>query len=642
MKTVIFDTETNGIKDYTKFHVGVFKDVKTKEVFIFRRVHEDASQLINFLRTVTGVIGHNLNYDLRVIQHFTGLDLWHLVTSGNAVDTLVVSRLVNYNQPGGHSLEAWGERFGMPKDTFSDFSEYSQELENRCIQDVLLTERLYNTLRVYLEDTLWKPSINLEHLTNNLCRVLEDTGFTFDKPKAEELRDELQNKVDHLLFLFNSIFPPKFVPDRVIEPKVTKSGALHSKDFRWMKDEVKDLSTFAAGVPFTLGEWIPFNPSSPSQIVERLNRAGWRPFDKTKGHIEAERNRGKGSKEARKANTEALEHYRVYGWKVSQENLETLSPDAPDDAKRLAEYLLLKSRLDDLKEWLGLWNEKTGRIHGNFNHIGSWTGRKSHSRPNMANIPALINRKGNEQPYGAAFRSLWTASKGRCLIGTDAEGIQLRLFAHYCNDEKLIKAIEEGKKENKTDIHSLNMGVLNTIYTLRGNGAPICLSREVSKTYIYALLLGAGKGKQASVLDCTPQEAEEGLERIIEYYPGWKKLKETTLIEDAKRGYFIGLDGRRVLFPSAHKILAGYLQNGESIVMKMACVYWTDVLKKAGIPFWQVNDVHDEWQTETLPEYAQMVAHIQEESIRIVGEKLGLNCKLAGKAKIGYNWKDTH
>jgi DNA polymerase I len=632
MRTVVFDTETNGIRDYTKFHVGVFKDVKTQEVFIFRRVHENPDELLAFLKTVSYVIGHNLNYDLAVIKHFTGLDLWHLVTSGNATDTLVVSRLVNYNQPGGHSLEAWGSRFGSAKSLFSDFSEWSQELEDRCIQDTLLTERLYNTLRVYLEDTLWKPSITLEHLTNNLCRVLEETGFCFDKGKAEELRDELQIKVDHLLFLFNSVFPPKFVSDRVIEPKLTKAGSLNSKDFRWIKDEVRDLSPYHADSPFTLGSWVPFNPSSPSQVVERLNKAGWKPFDKTKGHIEAERNRGRGSKEARRLNAEALEHYRVYGWKVSEENLETLSEDAPDDAKRLAEYLLLKSRLDDLKEWIALYNEKTGRIHGNFNHIGSWTGRKSHSRPNMANIPALVNRKGNPQPYGKEFRSLWTAAPRRVLVGCDAEGIQLRLFAHYCNDPKLIKAIEEGNKDEKTDIHSLNKAVLDTI----------CSTREVAKTYIYALLLGAGKQKQAQILNCSTSEAEEGLNRIIEFYPGWKELKETTLVRDAERGYFVGLDGRRVLFPSAHKILAGYLQNGESVVMKKACLYWTEAQTKIGIPFWQVNDVHDEWQTETLPNYADMVAYIQADSIRIIGEQLKLRCKLQGKSVIGLNWKETH
>jgi DNA polymerase-1 len=301
-------------------------------------------------------------------------------------------------------------------------------------------------------------------------------------------------------------------------------------------------------------------------------------------------------------------------------------------AKSLAKYLLLSSRLGDLEEWINLYNPETGRIHGTFNGIGSWTYRKSHQRPNMANIPALVNRSGRPQPYGEAFRSLWTAGDGRVLVGCDAEGIQLRLFAHFCNDRKLIEAITQGRKEDKTDIHSLNMQVLN----------PICNTREVAKTYIYALLLGAGKGKQAQILSCSPKEAEAGLNRILQFYPGWKELKETRLKKDAEVGYFEGLDGRLVMFPAAHYILAGYLQNGESVVMKMASVLWTTELDRLGIPYSFVNDVHDEWQTETLPEYAEKVGELQADSIRRIGEELGLNCPLAGKYVIWKNWKETH
>ncbi|MTV59284.1 hypothetical protein GM547_14685, partial [Streptococcus pneumoniae] len=75
--------------------------------------------------------------------------------------------------------------------------------------------------------------------------------------------------------------------------------------------------------------------------------------------------------------------------------------------------------------------------------------------------------------------------KGRVLVGCDADGIQLRLFAHFTQDDKLIQSIVSGKKEEGTDIHSLNKQVLNTTYSNR----ELCASREVAKTYIYAVLL---------------------------------------------------------------------------------------------------------------------------------------------------------
>lgn len=386
--------------------------------------------------------------------------------------------------------------------------------------------------------------------------------------------------------------------------------------------EVKDLTPYSAEAPFSLFEWEEFNPNSPKQRVELLNKAGWKPYNKTKGHIKAERDR----------DFEKLKKFKIYGWTVDEENLATLPDDAPEAIKKLKEYILLASRLSSLTEWIGLYNEGTGRIHPTFNVLGAWSHRKSHVHPNSANIPALQDKQGNPQIYGSEFRELWWATHGRKLIGCDAEGIQLRLFAHYCNDPKLIAAIESGKKEDKSDIHSLNKAILDTI----------CNSRDTAKTYIYALLLGAGIKKQAAILNCSVSQAVLGLERILEYYPGWKELKNGRIREDSRRGFFYGLDGRKVMFPSAHHILAGYLQNGESVVMKRACIKWHEELNKLGVPFLFVNDVHDEWQTEGEEKYAETIGKVQAESIFQVGQELGLNCRLAGKFVIGNNWKETH
>lgn len=619
-RTVVIDCETNALHGYDKCWVVVCRDVDTDEVATFRHIHEveNAARLKGFLKDCSVLIGHNiLGFDLHVLDTFKcsvgGLPI-------EIVDTLVISRLLNYSQEGGHSLEAWGKRFGFPKDNFNDFSRWSEELEQRCIVDTLLTKRLYNTFSKYLKSSKWKKPIELEHKVATLCNTLNTNGFSFNIQLAKELHKELYSLVNNLKEEFHKVFPPKSILLREITPSITKSGSLHAKDFKWLPE--KDLTPYSAGATFSLFEYEVFNPNSPKQVVARLNEAGWKPTERTKSYVQAERNRDK----------EALERLKETAWKISEENLATLPETAPEASKSLAKYLLLSSRLGDLEEWINLYNPETGKIHGTFNGIGSWTHRKSHQRPNMANIPALVNRQGKPQPYGAEFRGLWTASEGRVLVGCDAEGIQLRLFAHYCNDKNLIEAIVNGKKEEKTDIHSLNMQVLN----------PICNSREVAKTYIYALLLGAGAAKQANILDCTKPQAAEGLNRILQFYPGWKELKETRLKRDAEVGYFEGLDGRLVIFPAAHYVLAGYLQNGESVCLKMASLMFTETLNKEKIPFALVNDVHDEFQIETLPEYADYVGQVAANSIKKVGEELGLNCPLSGSYKIGRTWADTH
>jgi DNA polymerase-1 len=624
-RTVILDAETDALHDYKKCWVVVCRDLDTDEVATFRHIHEaeNAEALSRYLSSFDCCVGHNLlGFDVLVLNRM-GVKL---PDSIQLIDTLILSRLLNYNQEGGHSLEAWGKRFGFPKDTFSDFSQWSEQLEARCVVDTLLTKRLYNTFSKYLKDTRWKKPIELEHKVATLCNTLSTNGFTFNYNTSIVLKEELKGKVEALKDSFASVFPPKSVLIKEITPKATKSGALHAKDFKWL--DSKDLTPFSVSCSFSLFEYVPFNPNSPTQVVARLNEAGWKPIEKTKGHIEAER----------RSDVEALKKLKETGWKISEANLATLPETAPEAARKLAEYLLLSSRLGDLEEWINLYNPETGKIHGQFNGIGSWTHRKSHQRPNMANIPALTNRTGKPQPYGAEFRSLWTASKGRILVGCDAEGIQLRLFAHYCNDRRLVEAIVNGKKEDGTDIHSLNKRILDTTC----NSRELCRSREVAKTYIYALLLGAGKAKQAQILDATKQEAQRGFDHLIGYYPGWDELRKGRLREDGERGYFEGLDGRLVITPSAHHVLAGYLQNGESVVMKMASLLWHEELRKRGVPFWFVNDVHDEWQTETLLQHAEFVGQIQAWSIKKIGEELGLNCPLAGKYVIGNNWKETH
>jgi DNA polymerase I-like protein with 3'-5' exonuclease and polymerase domains len=125
---------------------------------------------------------------------------------------------------------------------------------------------------------------------------------------------------------------------------------------------------------------------------------------------------------------------------------------------------------------------------------------------------------------------------------------------------------------------------------------------------------------------------------------GLSKLKYGIIPNDAQRGYFIGLDGRVVKCDSEHLMLAGYLQNGESVIMKWANRIWYSRLKKEKIWFRQVNDVHDEWQTEVehCLETARYVAYVQRQAIRQAGEELEVKCRLDGSSEIGYNWLETH
>jgi DNA polymerase-1 len=507
-------------------------------------------------------------------------------------------------------------------------------MEKYCIQDTEITYKLYKHFEEYIFSDQWKDALRLEHDMARISQGMHETGFAFDVSTARKLYEEIDQRVTSLDNELVESFPARTSLVREISPKATKHGTLSRVDFRWT--DAHDLSPYSVGAPFSLIEYVPFNPGSPKQIVERLNEAGWKPFEKTKGHIQCERDlRRCRDNQQREILEERLKEYQRIGWKVSEDNLKTLPKDAPEASRKLAQRLLLASRRSTLNEWLTAYNTTTGRIHGRFLHIGAWTQRMSHAGPNMANIPS------GDTEYATEMRSLWTVPKNKLLVGVDADGIQLRILAHYMNDKVFTEALINGSKSNGTDAHTLNMKALGYV----------CKSRDVAKTFIYAWLLGAGIPKIASILGCTNEEARIACDNFLKAYPGLQQLKQEQIPYDANRGYFVGLDKRLVLCNNEHLMLAGYLQNGEAIAMKKANVLWRKQLTEERVPYWQVNFVHDEWQTETINDIsvARYIAKVQADSLRIVGEHLGLNCPLAGSTvnshnqeTIGTNWHQTH
>ena len=626
--TWVADIEADGYIP-TRIWLVICKNPVTKEVRKFRDPDLNPQEFTEFAKNVGTWVFHNgLGYDVPNLLRLGAVP--HLDIS-SVVDTLVCSRTFNFGVEGGHSLAAWGTRLGFPKGSFNDFSKWSEEMETYCLRDVEITEKLYLKLLPWIENDQWKQALKTEHQMASICHELHNNGFPFNIERAKELKDEIDKHLEGLLSSIQVSFPPVPLADKVITPKATKYGTLSVVGLKWWGE---DLSVFTAGAPFSRFEWSPFNPGSPKQVVHRLNQAGWKPHEKTKGHVDHLRARTKPSPE--KAAKTA--HYKEYGWKVSEANLATLPEDAPAGARLLSSWLTLAGRSRTLTEWINSYNPATCSIHGEFFPIGAWTGRMAHAKPNTANITRVkLDKQGHPifglaGDYNADLRSLWEAAPETVMVGVDAEGIQLRVLAHLMEDERFTYSVTYGKKEDGTDPHTLNKEALGVV----------CKNRDASKTFIYSWLLGAGHERTASVLECTIPEGKEAQEKFITFYPGLKALKEKQIPQDAARGYFIGLDNRLVRCYNTHLMLAGYLQNGESVIMKTANVLWRDQLLREHIWFRQVNFVHDEWQTLARPDEAEYVAKVQKDSIRIAGEMLNLRCPMAGSAAIGKNWEQTH
>ncbi len=265
-------------------------------------------------------------------------ETWKVTMKPSQVcDTLVLSRLLSPSLEGGHSLDAWGQRLGFPKGDFSDWDGgLTPEMETYCIQDTLVTEKLYKHLVSELKQQKFdQRSIDLEHKVQAIIAKQERNGFKLDERKATVLLSELTSKLATIEVEMQSIFPAKTI-ERVSE----KTG-------KPLKAKVEV-----------------FNPGSRKQIGERLIEKGWKPdrFTETGQPI------------------------------VDEGTLEGI--DIPE-AKAINEYLMLQKRVAQIESWLKALGSD-GRVHGKVITNGAVTGRMTHMSPNMAQVPNSGSPYGHE------------------------------------------------------------------------------------------------------------------------------------------------------------------------------------------------------------------------------------------------------
>ena len=600
-RKVICDTETDGLLNtMTTLHCICALDIDTNERFSFYEGSPQGSptseEFKRFARGVDVWVGHNfLGFDRYVINHFCGVHIpWHHVR-----DTLVLSRLFNVDREGGHSMENFGRILKHPKQEHEDWSVFTPEMLSRCETDV----ELNRLMRLYLLNEgkhFSRKSIDLEHKTQYILGLMERTGFYLDERKAHDLLVTCTSRVNDIVSSLSDCMPP--LPKGAKEPTVPrynkKTGNLSPIGLK----AIRDWNDVVAG-PFTKIYWEEFNLDSPSQIVRRMEMAGWKPteFNKPTDKMK-ERGQKRGTP------------------KVCEENLNTLPDTAPTGCKRLAEYSMLQSRRELIDGWFKALG-KDGRVHGTCISTGAITHRMAHRNPNMANIPST------ESPLGVEARQCFTvASPDRCIVGCDASAIQLRGLAHYLNDPAYTEEVVNG------DVHTKNMQLTGGMIKSRNN----------AKTFIYAWLLGAGKAKLGAIIGGTYSDGELLNTTFLTNLPALKRLKEVDTLAAAQRGYVTGLDGRRIPIKSHHFALSSYLQGYEAVIMKEFICRAFDRVIELGLDAKLVAVVHDETQWDCLKVHAEQLKAELLKIMEDVGVYFKSNCPTKGEAKIGNNWHETH
>jgi DNA polymerase-1 len=596
----VFDLETNGLyDDVTEIFCIVLHDVARNKTLSYGP--ESINDALALIAAADCLIGHNIIfYDIPVIRKLYP-DL--LRKEQHVIDTLVATRLLwpkeklldldfnHYaNVPPGlrgtAGLKAWGYRLSDNKIDFKDFSKYSDEMLVYCQQDVNVTNKLFEVIK---RQNVAESCYRLEHDFAQAIERQIRSGFPFDIDQCLDLVDGLESSKEKIELKLKEIFPP-IEHEEWFTPKVnnTKRG-------------------YVKGVPFRKVRIEEFNPGSRQQIIDRLiSKYGWQP----------ERTTEKGNPILDDDVLEALPY---------------------PEAKPLAEYMLLKKRLGQIKDGKNAWLKLVspdGYMHGDVVTNGCITGRCSHRNPNTAQIPAVYS------PYGKECRNLFHAPDDWVLIGADAKALELRCLAGY------LALWDDGTYGNvviddSQDIHTYNQAMFGVA------------TRDISKRLLYGILYGCGHIKAGSIID--PQEKdperlkELGRSAIDSFYsgvPALQELKDSLKKSLTDRGHLLALDRRPLYCRSEYQALNSLLQSAGAVLMKQVVITVQKNLKWRGFVYgkdWHQHAmIHDEIQLSCRPGLEKEIIQSVLSSFVQAGDFFGFRCKIEGDAKTGYTWASTH
>ncbi len=613
---LVFDIETDGLlNQMTKCHVLVCQDPVSKNIYKFGPNEIDKG--LALLSSATALIGHNIiGFDLMALDKLYN---WKPSLDTAIIDTWVMSQVLNYQRSHKHGLAGWGSHLKYKKIDNSKFDEqewkiYSPEMLEYCVQDVKLNTKVYEVLlaelnKAVLNNKMIRDGLRVEHDVAHFESQVRKKGWMFDIDQATKNLKTMKKHMNKI----ESIIEPKLGTTKVFidktpkTPKYTKAGYYTATTARILseyldkkvigEDAVSDNPPMLPGTEFQRFTIEPITLSNMDLVKEWLHTIGWKPDD---WNVKRDPHGG----------------WIRTGPKLTSSSLAKLGRIG----KLIDRYYTIKNRKATIESWferIERDEHNNCRLHGRMWTVGTPSFRCRHEV--IVNLPAV------DAPYGRMLRELFISEPGYRVVGADSAGNQLRGLCHYVGDKNYTELVVNG------DQHSRNAAVLSC-------------TRSLAKSFLYAILFGAGDAKLGQTLYgvSSVPKGKDARRKFTANLPGFDSLVNKLKNIYNQYGCIPALDGRKIYARSDYQVLNYLLQTAEGITCKAAVSYAMKKIKEENLDAYPAIFYHDEQAWIVNDKDTKRVGEILQESFREAPKWFGVDCMDGGDYKIGDSYADVH
>ncbi|WP_160232069.1 DNA polymerase I [Acinetobacter indicus] len=278
-------------------------------------------------------------------------------------------------------------------------------------------------------------------------------------------------------------------------------------------------------------------------------------------------------------------------------------------------------------------NSSSHRVHTSYHQALTATGRLSSTDPNLQNIPVRMD-------IGRQIRKAFIAPEGRVLLAADYSQIELRLMAHFSQDDALVDAFNHGQDvHRRTAAEVLNIALEDVTPD----------QRRQAKAVNFGLLYGMSEFGLIRQLGFTREESQNYIKQYFQRYPGIYEYMQRTRQVALEQGFVETLTGRRLYTPdidarnmmvrkaAERAAINAPLQGSAADIIKMAMVEVDKMLPRDQAKM--LLQVHDELVFEVDADVADELAPKLAEVMQSV---IKLSVPLVVEVGKGQNWDEAH